>query len=89
MIYNNYPNPFNPITTIRYDLLEANNVTISIHDIMGKVVKKLINTNQTSGYKTVEWNGTNDIGEIVSAGMYFYSIKTSTFIQTKKMILLK
>jgi len=88
-LYQNHPNPFNPITTIRYDLPEATNVTISIYDMMGREIKSLINTNQNSGYKSVIWNGTNDNGEIVSGGMYFYSIKTNIFSRTKKMILLK
>ena len=85
----NYPNPFNPITTLRYDLPKATNVIITVYDMMGRKVKNLINTNQNSGYKSVIWNGTNDNGEIVSGGMYFYSIKTNTFSQTKKMVLLK
>ena len=85
----NYPNPFNPITMIRYDLPEVTNVKISIYDMMGKKVKTLVNTNQNSGYKFVIWNGTNDNGEMVSVGMYFYYIKTNTFSQTRKMILLK
>ena len=89
MIYHNYPNPFNPITTIRYDLFEATNVNITIYDMMGRQVRNLVNTNQNSGYKSVIWNGTNDNGELVSAGMYFYSIKTNTFSQTRKMILLE
>ena len=88
-LYDNFPNPFNPITNIRYDLPEATNVTISIYNIMGRKVKNLINTNQNSGYKSVIWNGTNNNGEMVSGGMYFYSIKTNTFSQTRKMILLK
>ena len=85
----NYPNPFNPITNIRYDLPEATNVNIAIYDMMGRQVKNLINTNQNSGYKSIIWNGTNDNGEMVSGGMYFYSIKTNIFSRTKKMILLK
>ena len=85
----NFPNPFNPITSIRYDLPEATNVDISIYDMMGREVKNLINTNQNSGLKSVIWNGTDDNGEMVSGGMYFYSIKTNTFSQTRKMILLK
>ncbi len=88
-LHQNHPNPFNPITTIRYDLPEATNVTISIYDMMGRKVRNLINSNQISGYKSVIWNGTNDNGELVSGGMYFYSIRTNTYSQTKKMILLK
>ena len=89
MIYHNYPNPFNPITTIRYELFEATNVNITIYDMMGRQVRNLVNTNQNSGYKSVIWNARNDDGKIVSAGMYFYSIITNTFSQTSKMILLK
>jgi hypothetical protein len=88
-IIQNYPNPFNPITTIKYDLPKATNVNISIYDMMGKEVKNLINTNQNSGDMSVIWNGTNNNGEEVSAGMYFYIIKTNTLNQTRKMILLK
>lgn len=88
-IEQNYPNPFNPMTTIRYELPEVTNVTISIYDMMGREVKNLINTNQNSGYKSVIWNGTNNNGEMVSGGMYFYFIKTNNFSQTRKMILLK
>ena len=86
---NNYPNPFNPITTISYDLTEYTNIEISIYDMMGRVVKSLINTNQNSGYKSVIWNATNDQGQSVSAGVYLYSIKAEDFRQTKKMVLLK
>ena len=86
---NNYPNPFNPITTISYDLTEDTNIEISIYDMMGRVVKSLINTNQNSGYKSVIWNATNDQGQSVSAGVYLYCIKAGDFRQTKKMVLLK
>lgn len=56
---------------------------------MGKEVKNLFNIYQNSGYKSVVWNGTNDNGEMVSGGMYFYTLKTNTFSETTKMILLK
>ena len=89
LLYQNYPNPFNPITRISYDLPEASDVTISIYNMMGRKIKNLINTNQSTGYKSVIWNGTNDNGEMVSGGMYLYRLKTNTFRETKKMILLK
>ena len=88
-LHQNYPNPFNPLTAIKYDLPQATDMNISIYDMMGRQVRNLVNTNQNSGYKSVVWNGTNDNGEMVSGGMYFYSIKTNTFSQTRKMILLK
>ena len=88
-LYNAYPNPFNPVTTLRYDLPEDAVVNITIYDMMGRQVNTLINNQQTAGYKTVEWNATNDIGKPVSAGVYIYQIRAGEFVQTKKMILLK
>ena len=89
MIYQNYPNPFNPTTTLRYDLPEDANVNIIIYDMMGRQVKTLINGLQTPGYKTVQWDATNDKNRPVSAGLYLYTIQAGEFRQTKKMVLLK
>ena len=85
----NYPNPFNPVTTLRYDLPKDNFVTITIYDMLGNVVKNLVNANQSSGYKLVQWNATNNSGQPVSAGVYLYTIEAGDFRQTKKMVLLK
>ena len=85
----NYPNPFNPITSLRYDLPEDGLVNITIYDMMGKIVKTLVNSSQTAGYKSVQWNATNDRNESVSAGLYLYTIQAGEFRQTKKMLLLK
>ena len=88
-LYNAYPNPFNPKTTLHYDLPEDELVNITIYDMMGRQVKTLINGLQTPGYKTTQWNATNDRNEPVSAGLYLYTIEAGDFRQTKKMILLK
>ena len=88
-IHQNYPNPFNPVTILRYDLPEDAIVSITIYDMMGRQVKTLINGFQTSGYKTIQWNATNNIGQQVSAGLYLYTIQAGKFRQTKKMVLLK
>ena len=88
-LHQNYPNPFNPVTTLRYDLPEDAQVNITIYDMMGRVVKNLVNVHQNAGYKSIQWNGTNDAGQPVSAGVYLYTIQASEFMQTKKMILLK
>ena len=88
-LYDNYPNPFNPITSFRYDLAEDGLVNITIYDMMGRIVKTLINSDQTAGYKSIMWNATNDSNEPVSAGLYLYTIQAGDFRQTKKMILLK
>tara|TARA_B100000686_G_scaffold306385_1_gene345752 strand:- start:331 stop:1806 length:1476 start_codon:yes stop_codon:yes gene_type:complete len=88
-IFNNYPNPFNPITTLRYDLTEDALVNITIYDMMGRVVKTMVNSQQNAGFKSVRWNATNDNGSPVSAGLYLYTIQAGDFRQTKKMVLLK
>ena len=85
----NYPNPFNPITTLRYDLSEDAFVKITVYDMLGKLVSNLLNTNQYSGNKSVKWNATNNQGQRVSAGLYLYTIQAGEFRQTKKMLLLK
>ena len=85
----NYPNPFNPMTNIRYEITEDIFVSITVYDLLGKVVNNLINTNQSSGYKSVQWNATNNQGQPVSAGMYIYTIQAGEFRSTKKMVLLK
>ena len=88
-VYNAYPNPFNPITSIGYDLPEDGFINITIYSMMGNIVKTLVNGTQTAGNKTIQWNATNDKNEPVSAGLYLYTIQTGKFRQTKKMILLK
>jgi len=89
MIYQNYPNPFNPITTIRYDLPKDTFVKVTIYDILGNVIKNLVNRSQHSGNNSIQWNATNNIGQPVSAGIYLYTIQAGEFVQTKKMVLLK
>ena len=85
----NYPNPFNPVTTLQYDLPEDGLVNITVYDILGNVVNTLVNANQSSGYKSVQWDATNNQGQPVSAGVYLYKIQAGDFVDTKKMILLK
>ena len=89
VLYPNYPNPFNPVTTIRYDLSKESFVDITIYDMLGNVVHNLVNANESSGYKSIQWNATNNQGEPVSAGVYLYKIQAGDFVNTKKMILLK
>ena len=88
-LHQNHPNPFNPVTTLRYDLPEDAMVNITIYDMMGRVVRTMVNTQQNTGFKSVLWNATNDAGSSVSAGLYLYMIKAGDFRQTKKMVLLK
>ena len=88
-LHNAYPNPFNPVTTLRYDLPEDGLVNITIYNMMGGQVKTLVNGSQTAGYKSIQWNATNDKNRPVSAGLYLYTIQAGEFRQTKKMVLLK
>ena len=85
----NFPNPFNPSTTIRYELPEDGLVNVTIYDMMGRQVSTLVSSQQAAGYKSIQWNATNDFGKPVSAGVYLYKIQAGEFVQTKKMVLLK
>ena len=85
----NFPNPFNSSTVIRYALPEDNLVNLKVIDLMGREVKTLVNSFQTTGNKSVVWDAVNNQGLTVSAGIYFYFIESGDFIGTKKMILIK
>jgi flagellar hook assembly protein FlgD len=89
VLHQNYPNPFNPITTLSYDLPEDALVNITIYDMMGRQTRTLINNQQDAGYRSVQWNATNNIGQPVSAGLYLYTIQAGDFRETRKMVLLK
>jgi hypothetical protein len=85
----NYPNPFNPSTTITFDLTEDTNVKISIYDMTGRLIRRLVNQPMTIGTKVVNWDGTDDAGNLVSGGIYFYNLQSGGYSQTKKMVLMK
>ena len=86
---NCYPNPFNPITTLRYDLPEHSYVNVTVYDMLGREIRTLVNTTQDAGFKSVIWDATNNYGKPVSTGVYLYKIQAGDFVQTKKMVLLK
>ena len=88
-LYQNYPNPFNPLTTISYELPQDSYVKITIYDPLGNVVNNLVNANQLSGNRSIQWNATNSLGHRVAAGIYIYRIESGGTRQTKKMVLLK
>ena len=89
ILNNNYPNPFNPVTTISYTLPQAALVRMTIYDLLGRQVKSLLHEYQTPGFKSLQWNATNDLGRPVAAAVYLYMIHAGEFTQTKKMVLLK
>ena len=88
MLNDNYPNPFNPSTIINYNIPENDFVKITIYDMMGRAVKTLVNGSQTAGYKSVQWNATNDRDEPVSRD-YIYIQSKQVSLDKQKMVLLK
>ncbi|MEA1971855.1 MAG: FlgD immunoglobulin-like domain containing protein, partial [Candidatus Cloacimonadota bacterium] len=87
---NNYPNPFNPTTTIKYFLPKDDFVNLSIFNIKGQKVKTLVNSIKEKGNNSIEWNGKDENNNSVSSGIYFYKIKTSNGVeQINRMVLLK
>ena len=88
----NYPNPFNPSTTINYNVDASGMVTLKVYDVMGRLVRTLVDGYKISGYESgysVVWDGKDQQGQQVSAGLYIYSLQTPTGIKTKKMVLMK
>ncbi len=80
----NYPNPFNPITTIAYGIPQSGNVTLKIFDMAGREVRTLVNEYKDAGYYVVNFNGSS-----LASGTYIYRIESGRFVSAKKMILLK
>lgn len=90
----NFPNPFNPVTTISYQLPQESNVIVTVYNLLGQEVKMLVHSTQPPGYYNVTWNGIDDNHKPVSSGVYLYKIVAqaqgkSEFISTKKMLFLK
>ncbi len=88
-LHGNYPNPFNPETTISYSVKESSPVTIEIYNVKGQIVKTLVNENKASGNYSVVWNGRDNNQQAVSSGVYFYKMNAGKYSSTKKMILMK
>ena len=89
LLMKNFPNPFNPITNIEYNVPENAMVNVTIYDMVGRKVKSLFNGYQDKGYKSITWNATNDRNESVPSGVYLYKIDSGKHQQTKKMLLVK
>ena len=89
-LISNYPNPFNPTTTIKYDLNESAFVQIEIFNIKGQMINSLVNQSQDAGQKSIIWNGTDSQNDKVSSGLYFYRlILDGKYHSMKKCIMLK
>ena len=90
VLADNFPNPFNPATTIQYALPQAADVELTVYNVVGQVVRTLVAEHQSAGRYVVEWDATNDNGHSLSSGMYFYRLQAgSEFREVKKMLLLK
>jgi hypothetical protein len=88
-LYQNVPNPFNPSTTVRYELRGPGIVSLVVYDVAGRMVKRLVDENKPGGVHTVTWDGTSESGSRVSSGIYFYKLETINYVQTRKIVLLK
>ena len=89
ILYQNFPNPFNPTTTIKFTIPTESSTNITIYNILGQRIKTLLNKELLPGSYYVEWDATNDFGMSVSSGIYFYRIEAGNFIDINKMIYIK
>ena len=85
----NHPNPFNPSTTIQYGLVSAEQTTIAVYNVRGELVQTLVDGRLPAGWHTVEWNGRDKRGNPVASGVYLYRMRAGSFVETKKLVLLK
>ena len=88
-LHQNVPNPFNPVTTIRFDLPWREQVRLVVFDVSGRLVRVLTDGAMEPGRKSVTWNGRDSQRNLVASGVYFYRLVAGDFVQTKKMVLLR
>jgi hypothetical protein len=85
----NFPNPFNPTTTIQYEIKDVGDVVIDIFNVLGERVKRYTVLSQPPGYYSMMWMGKNEENKHAGAGVYFYSLTVNDYTNTRKMVLLK
>ena len=88
-LYNNYPNPFNPETTIPFYLPASNQVKITIYDILGRKIKTLVNSKLSQGNYKINWNGKDNSNNNVASGIYILHFETNNFAKSRKMVLIR
>ena len=88
-LFGNYPNPFKPSTVIEYSLPIRSDVSVVVFNLLGQQVKALVNETQSAGIHSVEWNGTDENGNGLASGIYFYRVIANDFSETRKMVMLK
>jgi len=89
VIEQNFPNPFNPETSITFGLPKESKVRIDIYNVLGQLTATLINETQSAGYHTIKWNGRDQFDNPMKSGIYLYRISTDGYTQTRRMILMK
>ena len=87
-LFSNYPNPFNPETSIKYALPQSGHVRIEIYNVLGQRIATLIDTEMAQGYHVAKWDGRNSLGQRVGAGIYLVRMQSGSFVKTQKMMLL-
>ncbi|MFA4948912.1 MAG: T9SS type A sorting domain-containing protein, partial [Candidatus Krumholzibacteriia bacterium] len=85
----NFPNPFNPVTTIRFDMKEKGPVTLKVYNVAGQLVRTLVDDVRDAAAYSIAWDGRNNIGSEVASGIYFYKMETKGFNETRKMVMLR
>jgi len=85
----NFPNPFNPTTTIEFALPQHETVKLEVYDILGRLVSTLANSDMPAGTYRVVWNGKDANGQSVASGLYLYRLQAGSFTSVKKMLMLK
>ncbi len=88
-IIGNYPNPFNPSTTLRYGLAEPGQVGLKVYNMLGQLVRTIVDEQQLEGYHEAVWDGRNEGGAIMASGVYIYRMTAGSFVETKRMLLIK
>jgi len=86
-LHQNFPNPFNSLTMIKYELPQAGKIYLHIYDLLGRKIKSFETVHDNLGQYSITWDGKNDHTKSVASGVYFYKLKTANFCQIKKMIL--
>jgi subtilisin-like proprotein convertase family protein len=87
--YDNYPNPFNPMTTIKFDIPAAGKVDLRVYDVAGRLVRTLVNAELPAAQHSVVWDGTDNTGRRQASGVYYYRLVTDDRVATRKMMLVK
>ncbi|MBN2103972.1 Ig-like domain-containing protein [bacterium] len=90
-LYKNYPNPFNPVTTIRFDVAgqENQHIRLTIYNMLGQQVCTLMNRSVSPGQYTIQWNGLNERNQTVASGIYIYRLQSKQFNMTRRMVLIR